>query len=409
MHEMDGCRTHVSNMNQGLANVITTTRRFRLPTRAEKAIPRFGYAHLTIGFLTPTQIGTAGNGPFQPCIGVRFPPRAAVLSKFRQKPDQEQLRRHSSHTARLNPTGLRPRLFGTSGAMSSVVAFGGRTMVLTRASFTVAVMVAAAARANAAELQRATADAWREYVQAVDARMQARLESGQPFLWVDEEVDRPQRTRRGETLVAPLVGRGTKAVPNGLIHHWIGAIFIPDAGIPTVLDVVHGYNRYEDIYKPVVTRSRLLDSGPTGQEFSMDWHRRVLFLDAAIRGRYHAHDVIVDPHRGYSIVDATTLQQIEDCGRSGEYLLPPDTGSGIIWRIHSVARYEERDGGVYLEIEVVVLSREIPSSLRWMVSPVVARVSANALTVTLQQTREAVDRQRVAQEGHLATDHKGHN
>lgn len=43
MHEMDGCRTHDSNMNHGLANVITTMRRFQLPARVEDAIPRFGY------------------------------------------------------------------------------------------------------------------------------------------------------------------------------------------------------------------------------------------------------------------------------------------------------------------------------------------------------------------------------
>ena len=110
-----------------------------------------------------------------------------------------------------------------------------------------------------------------------------------------------------------------------------------------------------------------------------------------MRGRYRAHDVIIDSHRGYSIVEATTLQQIEDYGRAGEHLLPPDTGSGFIWRIYSIVRYEQRDGGVYLEIEAIALSRDVPSSLRWMVNPTVNHLSVNSLITTLKQTRAAVD------------------
>lgn len=284
-------------------------------------------------------------------------------------------------------------------------------MIYTGGSFAIAAILAAAAvPMNAAELQRATADAWQEYVQREGAHMQARVDGGKPFLWIDEAADRARRVRRGEILVAPLLGRGMQIVPNGLIHDWIGAVFIPNASVEGLLGVVHDYDRYKDIYKPVVTDSRSLNAGAAEQEFSMTWQRHVLFVNAAMRGHYRAHDVVVDSHRGYSIVDATTLQQIEDCGRPGEHLLPPDTGDGLIWRIHSISRYEERDGGLYLEIEAMLLSRDIPSSLRWLVNPVVNHLSVTALTTTLQQTREAVDDQRVAR-GHLVADrhHKALN
>jgi hypothetical protein len=103
----------------------------------------------------------------------------------------------------------------------------------------------------------------------------------------------------------------------------------------------------------------------------------VLFVNAAMRGRYCAHDVVLDSQRGYSIVDTTTLQQIKNYGLPSEHLLPPDTGSGFIWRIYSIARYEQRDGGVYLEIEGIALNRDIPTSLRWLVNPVVNHLSVN--------------------------------
>jgi hypothetical protein len=59
-------------------------------------------------------------------------------------------------------------------------------------------------------------------------------------------------------------------------------------------------------------------------------------------------------------------------------------------RLYSVARLEERDGGVYSELEALALSRNIPAALRVVVDPIVRRVSRNSLTISLKQTEEAV-------------------
>lgn len=198
-------------------------------------------------------------------------------------------------------------------------------------------------------------------------------------------------------------------VPNGLIHDWIGAVFTPNATIEGLLSVVHDYSRYKDIYKPVVTDSWSLDSGTAAQKFFMVWHGHVLFVNVAMRGRYCAHDVIINSHRGYSIVEVRTLQQIEDYGRPGEHLLPPDTGGGFIQRIYSISQYEERDGGVYLEIEAIVLSRGIPSSVGWLVNPGVNHLSVASMSTTLRPTREAVGTPQVARERLTVSEHKGLN
>jgi hypothetical protein len=245
------------------------------------------------------------------------------------------------------------------------------------------------------ELQSATVDAWQQYLRAADVRLQARLDSGKPFLWVDEAADRQLRVRRGEVVVAPLVRHGTQSVPDGLIHDWIGAVFIPNATVGSLLAVLHDYDRYKDIYKPAVTDSKSLEFNAADQDFSMTWQRHVLFVNAAMQAQYRAHEVAIDSRRGYGVANATRIQQIEDYGRPSEHLLPADTGSGFIWRIRSISRYLERDGGVYLEIEAIALTRDIPSSLRWMVSPVVNHLSIDSLTTTLSQTREAVGSQRL--------------
>ena len=257
------------------------------------------------------------------------------------------------------------------------------------------VLSVVAARASAVELQSTTVDAWQQYLRAADLQLQARLDSGKPYLWVDETADRQLRVRRGEVVVAPLVRHGIQSVPNGLIHDWIGAVFIPNATLGSLLAVLRDYDRYKDVYKPAVTDSKCLEFNAADQDFSMTWQRHVLFVNAAMQGHYRAHEIVIDSRRGYGVVDATRIQEIEDYGRPSERLLPADAGAGLIWRIRSISRYLERDGGVYLEIEAIALTRDIPSSLRWMVSPVVNHLSINSLTTTLSQTREAVGSQRV--------------
>jgi hypothetical protein len=76
---------------------------------------------------------------------------------------------------------------------------------------------------------------------------------------------------------------------------------------------------------------------------------------------------------------------------SGEiHLGCPGTGSGFIWRLFSISRFEERDGGVYVELEAMALSRCVPAGLWWLVNPVVSRLSQSSLVTFLSQTREAV-------------------
>lgn len=244
--------------------------------------------------------------------------------------------------------------------------------------------------AGAIELQSATLAAWNTYVKETDLHMQERAAGHQPFLWMDESPDRAARVRRGEVVIAPVVGRGSEVVSHGLVHDWIGAIFIPGATIDSVWAVLHDYDDYQRMYQPVVTSSRTLACADSSQEFQMVWQRKVLFVSAALQGHYQSHDVIVDAHRAYTIAEAVQVQEIQRYGHADSHTLPPDTGNGFIWRIHSLARYAERDGGVYLELEAIALTRDIPASLAWMVNPVVNHLSVNSLTATLRQTRDAV-------------------
>ena len=102
------------------------------------------------------------------------------------------------------------------------------------------------------------------------------------------------------------------------------------------------------------------------------------------------------------------MQQIDEYRRPGEHLAPPVTGSGFIWEIYSIVQYQPQDGGVHLEIEGIALTRDVPSSMRF-VDSVVNDLSVSWLTTTLPQTGEAIDRQEVARERLAARKHQGLN
>jgi hypothetical protein len=241
-----------------------------------------------------------------------------------------------------------------------------------------------------AVLNADTLRAWREYVAAADSRMKPRLTGQLPFLWTDESPERRRRVLAGQTVIAPLVGDGFKSVPQGLIHHWIGAIFIPNASVRQLLTVLHEYDRYKDFFQPFVADSRLCASSSSDHEFSMIFQYHVVFGSLVVESRYSSKDFAIDDRRHYSIADSVRVQEIAAYGTAGERRLPPGTGAGFVWGLHSIARYEQRDGGVYLEMEALALSRSIPGALRWFVGPLVRRMSIGSLDVALQKTRNAV-------------------
>jgi hypothetical protein len=47
--------------------------------------------------------------------------------------------------------------------------------------------------------------------------------------------------------------------------------------------------------------------------------------------------------------------------------------------------------GVYVELEAIALSRDIPAAFRVFVTPIVRRVSRDSLATSLHQTKAAVD------------------
>jgi hypothetical protein len=242
----------------------------------------------------------------------------------------------------------------------------------------------------AAHLTPATSQAWDEYVESANARMAQRLSAGTPFLWIDEEPDRLARVRAGELVVSPIGPQTPKKVPSGLIHDWIGAVFVPNTSLNDVLQVVRDYARYKDLYQPGVIDCKVIATGEDKDRFSMLLMNKALLLKTAFDADYESRYVQVDEHRAYSISRTTRVQEIADYGSTEQHALNAGEGNGIIWHLMGITRFLQRDGGVYIELEALGLSRDIPAAIRWFVEPTVRRVSRDALSTSLEQTEKAV-------------------
>jgi hypothetical protein len=241
----------------------------------------------------------------------------------------------------------------------------------------------------AADLKPETVQKWEEYIKAVSARNHGRLVSGSSFLSIDETPDGNARLRGGEIVVAPAGPHVPMKIPSGLIHDWVGDAFVPNATLPDVLRVVRDYRRYQDIYHPSVLDSKPTATGEWEDRFSLLLMNKSL-IKTALDSDYRSSYTRLDDQRWYSTTETTRIQEVADYGASSQHTLPENQGAGLIWRLYSITRFEERDGGVYVELEAIALSRDIPISLRWVVDPIVRRISRSSLSTSLQQTQDAV-------------------
>jgi hypothetical protein len=246
------------------------------------------------------------------------------------------------------------------------------------------------ATVRAASLEPATSKAWEEYIESANKRMEQRAAPGKFFLWVDEMPDRLAAVRAGEIVVSPIGPQNPKKVASGLIHDWIGAAFIPRVTLNDVMAVARDYARYKEVYQPTVVDSKAIATGETKDRYSMLLMNKSPFLKTAFDSDYESSYVQVDDRRAYSVTRTTRVQEIEEYGSPAQRLLREGEGSGVLWRLFGITRFVQRDGGVYVELEVIGLSRDIPASLRWLVEPIVRRVSRASLSVSLRQTESAV-------------------
>jgi hypothetical protein len=251
---------------------------------------------------------------------------------------------------------------------------------------------------RAVDMKPETGAAFNRYVQLSEQRMQNERQSG-PFLWVDglptqqrEEVY--GRLKQGEVVTQKLetLDRGASIpVPGGLVHHWLGVVFIPRTNLKQTLALLQDYDQHSRFYAPRVLRSKVIQH--SGDDFKVFLRLRdTKIVTVVLDTEYDVHNVRLDPMRAYSQSYSTRVQEVEHAGQPDEYEKPVGHDSGYLWRLNSYWRFSERDGGVYVQLEAISLTRDIPEGLGWLVRPFITSIPKESLAFTLNRTREALAR-----------------
>ncbi len=249
------------------------------------------------------------------------------------------------------------------------------------------------------DLEPKTVEAFDHYIQASAARIDIEARGPGSFLYV-EGLPEPKRSaalsslHKGEIYIEHVESRDASGAvieaPDGLIHDWIGAVFIPGADLPQVLHVVQDYDHHQDIYKPEVVRSRLIRH--QGNDYQIFYRlRKQKVITVTLDTNHDVQYVPIDATRCRSRSVATRIAEVVDAGQPGEHEKSIGHDGGFLWRMNSYWRFEERDGGVYVEVESISLTRDVPTGLGWLIRPFVTSIPRESLLMTLGSTRSAVE------------------
>ena len=248
----------------------------------------------------------------------------------------------------------------------------------------------------AAELKQKTTDAFNQYVAATEARFGSELRPGGTFLYVDglpadKRAAAYAQLKNGEILVEKretTMGNNFE-VPDGMVHHWVGLLFIPGTTLAQALPVLKDYDHRAELYKPDVTVSRLVShKGDDYKIFMRLYQKR--FTTAIFNTDYDVHWGQVDPKRMYSNSISTRIAEVKDTSKPDGEEYPLGQGHGYLWRLNTYWRYEKKDGGVYVQCEALSLTRDIPYGLGWLLRPLVTSIPKQSLNRALGQTRQVV-------------------
>jgi hypothetical protein len=248
------------------------------------------------------------------------------------------------------------------------------------------------------ELRADTREAFQKYVRLTEARNDAELKRGTALLWIDglppaERAEAYAALKRGEIKIEKVETKENGAAipcPNGIIHHWVGAVFVPGAKLSDVLDVLEDYNNHATYYSPDVERSKI--ESRDGDHFRVFLRfRRHKVITVVLNTEHNIQYFRDSATRAHSRSSATRIAEVENPGKSDEREKPPGDDGGYLWRMETWWRMVEADGGVYVQSEAASLTRDIPTGVGWMVGPFVNSIPKDTLTFTLEATRKAAN------------------
>jgi putative flippase GtrA len=309
-------------------------------------------------------------------------------------------------TLRIDPVAANVVAIGVCSMLnfvaSEVLVFKTTSVAVTGMLVIVGSLAPSTARATeiaTTELSAATIAAWEQYSRLVDDRY-GRAAASEPFFVHDAFKLAPGwrvQVMNGQVSMVRIPSFAPDApepsVPDGRIHHWAGAVFIPGVTLDHVLKYLkERAGRESDAFDDVLS-SRLISRDGDRVRVYMKLRR-----ESIITVTYNTeHDVQyrrINDTRASSRSVATKIAELEGAGTPQEREKPAGNDHGFLWRLNAYWRYEQVKGGVLIECESVSLSRDVPVLLRPFVTGTVERIARESLDKTLVSLRTELAKSR---------------
>lgn len=148
----------------------------------------------------------------------------------------------------------------------------------------------------------------------------------------------------------------TGEVPDGYIHHWIGAELIPNATVAQVEHVLEDYDRYTRTYVPDLKLAAAKKTGPHTYDVRLITER----IEGLLHFAFDMHSRVEYRRvNGASLIDSRSYQIRESDSGHAPYtdLMPEGNDHGILWRLNSYWRIQQEGTSVYAECQAISLSR----------------------------------------------------
>lgn len=187
------------------------------------------------------------------------------------------------------------------------------------------------------------------------------------------------RLKKGEVITERLeiLDRGQRiAAPGGLIHVWVGTVFVPGATLARTLAFLQDYDHSHDFYAPEIQRSRLVRRD--GNQFHVFFRlQETKVATITLNTEYDVKYTQLDADHAFSTSRSTRITEVQNPGRPDETDKPEGDDGGFLWRLNSYWRFRQGDGGVYVQLEAISLTRDIPIGLGWLIKPFITSIPNN--------------------------------
>ena len=218
----------------------------------------------------------------------------------------------------------------------------------------------------AAELQPETAAAFDRYVKITEEGF-AKHRGFQDFLWLDHHPDKKTLVWLQQSVLVPMqtLDHGAPIdVPNGVIQHWLGAVYAEGMDVGNVSRMMLNFPLYKDFFKQQIVDSKLKKQ--TGDQYDVLlrlYKKQISTVVLNVDGT--AKYTVLDPMRWTLDFHSTHIGEVEHPKNKKKLdeERPAEDMAGYLWRLNMYFRVQQRDNGVYIEFELISLANKFEGKI----------------------------------------------